>query len=247
MLSLLTLLEFYQHSQTFFVIFSSYRFQMKQISSFEIRYVITLDNSTSWTKLCPKMGLGFEIQKTNVRIRIRILEISSVSIFKQNGQLWLFWSKFSRKLIFGWKFRKLMLQKESPSSRYHLYQFSSKNNNFDFFGPNLPKNVFWGGNFKNLSIDSQLAPPRYHVCQFSVKMDNFEFFSLNLEKLLNYVRNFGSNKVEGVIESWVEAEMNWVEVDGARWRWVHGLVIPDRLSEGLDICSRQFENICIFV
>ena len=30
---------------------------------------------------------------------------------------------------------------------------------------------------------------------------------------------FGSNIVEGVAES-------WVEVDGAGWRWVHGLVIP---------------------
>ena len=29
---------------------------------------------------------------------------------------------------------------------------------------------------------------------------------------------FGSNIVEGVAES-------WVEVDGAGWRWVHGLVI----------------------
>ena len=37
---------------------------------------------------------------------------------------------------------------------------------------------------------------------------------------------FGSNIVEGVAESWVEAKMSWVEVDGAEWRWVHGLVIP---------------------
>ena len=37
---------------------------------------------------------------------------------------------------------------------------------------------------------------------------------------------FGSNNVEGVAESWVEAKMSWVEVDGAGWRWVHGLVIP---------------------
>ena len=43
---------------------------------------------------------------------------------------------------------------------------------------------------------------------------------------------FGSNIVEGVAESWVETEMSWVEVyiswvevDGAGWRWVHGLVI----------------------
>ena len=39
---------------------------------------------------------------------------------------------------------------------------------------------------------------------------------------------FGSNIVEGVAESWVEAEMSWVEVDGAGWRWVHGLVIPKK-------------------
>ena len=47
---------------------------------------------------------------------------------------------------------------------------------------------------------------------------------------------FGSNIVEGVAENWVEAEMSWVEfdgagwscveVDGAWWRSVHGLVIP---------------------
>ena len=37
---------------------------------------------------------------------------------------------------------------------------------------------------------------------------------------------FGSNIVGGVAESWVEAEMSWVEVDGAGWSWVHGLVIP---------------------
>ena len=49
-------------------------------------------------------------------------------------------------------------------------------------------------------------------------MDNFEFFGLNLGKLPNYVRYFGSNIVESVAESWVEAEMSWVDVDGAGWR-----------------------------
>ena len=92
--------------------------------------------------------------------------------------------------------------------RYHVYQFSGKTNNFDFLGNKLPKNGFWGRNFKNLSLDSESTPPRYHVSQFSVKMDNFEFFGLNLGKLPNYVRYFGSNNVEGVAESWVEAEMS---------------------------------------
>ena len=62
------------------------------------------------------------------------------------------------------------------------------------------------------------------MCQFSGKTNNFDFFGLNLpkngffglnlRKLSNYVRYFGSNNVEGVAESWVEAEMSWVEVGG---------------------------------
>ena len=53
------------------------------------------------------------------------------------------------------------------------------------------------------------------MCQFSVKMCNFKFFGLNLGKLPNYVQYFGSNNVESVAESWVEAEMSWVDVGGA--------------------------------
>ena len=67
------------------------------------------------------------------------------------------------------------------------------------------------------------APPSIRVCQFSAKINSFEFFGLNLGKLPNYVQNFGSNNIEGVVESrleaemsWVEVEMSWVEVDGGR-------------------------------
>ena len=38
---------------------------------------------------------------------------------------------------------------------------------------------------------------------------------------------FGSNIIEGVVESWVETKINLVEVYGAGWRWVHGLGIPE--------------------
>ena len=49
---------------------------------------------------------------------------------------------------------------------------------------------------------------------------------------------FGLNIVEGVAENWMEAEMSWVEVDGAGWRlkragwrWVNGLAntLPKRI------------------
>ena len=75
-------------------------------------------------------------------------------------------------------------------------------------------------NFGIGSLDSESVSPIYLVCQFSIKMDNFKFLGLNVGKLPNEVRYFGSNNVEGVAESWVKAEMSWVEVDGAGWRWM---------------------------
>ena len=55
------------------------------------------------------------------------------------------------------------------------------------------------------------------MCQFSDKMVNFDFFARNLGKLSNYVRYFNSNIVERVAESWLEAGISWLEVDGAGW------------------------------
>ena len=40
--------------------------------------------STFSVKICPKMELGLEIEKTNVAIRISILKIFCVSIFSKN-------------------------------------------------------------------------------------------------------------------------------------------------------------------
>ena len=149
-----------------------------------------------------------------------------VPIFRKNEQLWLFWPKFAQKSILGSKFQK-------PKSGFEISILEKlgalivrQNGQLWIFGLNLPKNGFWGRNFKYLSLDSESTPPIYHECQFSVKMDNFWVFDLNLGKLPNYVQYFGSNIVEGVAESWVEVEMNWMEVDGAGRRWVHCLVIP---------------------
>ena len=50
---------------------------------------------------------------------------------------------------------------------------------------------------------------------------------------------FGSNIVEPVAETWVEAGMNWVEVDGAGWSLVHGLVIP--------ICNSNYHNVLLYL
>ena len=81
----------------------------KSINILEIHCVSTSDkttNFTSWAWLCQKMDLGFKIQKINYRIRIRILDIPWVPIFRQNREIWPFLLKVAEKLVFDLIFRK---------------------------------------------------------------------------------------------------------------------------------------------
>ena len=52
------------------------------------------------------------------------------------------------------------------------------------------------------------------------------------------MRYFGSNNVEAVAESWVEAEISRMELDGVGWRWVE----MDGRWSWLDVGAR-FSNI----
>ena len=82
---------------------------------------------TSLGQICPKIDLGLETQKTNVGIRINVLETSCAPIFRQNGQLWLFRSKFAQKLILGLEFQKSKWRfKISISRRLCVPIFSQK-------------------------------------------------------------------------------------------------------------------------
>ena len=61
---------------------------------------------TFLARISQKRKLAFEIQKINVGIRISILEIPCVPIFRQNGQLWIFGPKFAQKWILRSEFQK---------------------------------------------------------------------------------------------------------------------------------------------
>ena len=56
-------------------------------------------------QICPKMDLGLAIQKTNVGIRISIVKMSCMPIFRKNEQLWLFRPKFAQKWVLGSTFQ----------------------------------------------------------------------------------------------------------------------------------------------
>ena len=121
----------------------------------------------------PQMYLRLEIEKINVGIKIKILEILCVPIFSQYGKLWLFRTKFAHKWISGSEFQK-------SKSGYRI----------------SISNIQWVLIFRK----------------------NGQFLALNLGKLLNYMLYFGSNNVEGIAESWVKAEMGWVQLGAAGWR-----------------------------
>ena len=119
--------------------------------------------------------------------------------------------------FWGRHFKSLSLDLESVSLRYYKHQFSDKTDNFEFLGPNLPKNEFQNWNFKNLSLDSKSTPPIYHVCQIFTQTGQRLIFRPKFGEIAQ-LQYFGSNIVEGVAESWIEAEMSRVEVNGAGWR-----------------------------
>ena len=68
-------------------------------------YTMRANFQSKWTTLnflvqiCPKKDLGLETEKSNVGIRINIVETLCVPIFSQTRQLWLFWSKFAQRWI----------------------------------------------------------------------------------------------------------------------------------------------------
>ena len=147
------------------------------------------------------MDSGFKIQKTNFGVRIRILKITSVPIFRQNGQIWLFGPNLPKKKklkleihrtnvdiqIYPKRKLRFEIQKTNVAIRISILEMpcvpsSDKTDNFDFLGPNLPQNGFWCQNFKNISLVLKSASLRYYVHQFSNKTNNFEFLGPNLPK-----------------------------------------------------------------
>ena len=99
-------------------------------------------------QICPKRKLGFEIQKTNVRIRISIFEIPCVPIFRQNGQLWIFGPKFAQKWILGSEFQKSKSGFGINTSNIPCVPIFSQNGQLLIFRPKFGKiaqlrAIFW--------------------------------------------------------------------------------------------------------
>ena len=61
---------------------------------------------SKFSKICPKKKFGSKVRTNNFGIKISILQIPSVSIFRQNGHFLVFRPKFTQKFISRSEFQK---------------------------------------------------------------------------------------------------------------------------------------------
>ena len=148
------------------------------------------------------MYLGFKIQKANLGIRIRILRIPYVPIFRQNGQLWLFGPKFAQKWILGSEFQKPKCVFGINTSNILCVPIFSQKGQL----------LIFRSKFREIA---QLRAIFWFKCCWGCCRE----------------LGGDWNELVGCGWSWVEVEMSYVEVDGAGWSWVHGLVIPKFLQK----------------
>ena len=90
-------------------------------------------------QICLKIDSELEILKANVGMRISILELPYLPIFRQHRQLLLFWSKLAQKRILESEFQKSKSGSGINTPRYHLYHFLVKAENFEIFCLSLGK------------------------------------------------------------------------------------------------------------
>ena len=191
-------------------------------------------------QICPKRKLGYKIQKTNVRIRISILEIPCVPIFRQNRQLWNFGPKFAQKWILGSKFQKSKSGFWINILEIPCVPIFRQNRQLWIFGPKFAQKWILGSEFQKsksgfvISTSNIPSVPIFSQNgQFLILWPKFgEIAQLCAKFWFKYCwgccRKLGGgwNELGRGGWSWVEVEMSWVGVDRAGRRWVHGLVIP---------------------
>ena len=91
-------------------------------------------------QISPKTNLGLGIPETNVGLRISILEIPCVPIFRRDRQLWLSLPKSAQKLISGSKFQTPKSRSSGISiSKISCIPIFSQNGQLWIFGVNLGK------------------------------------------------------------------------------------------------------------
>ena len=149
----------------------------------------------------------------------------SSKVSNKNKQEILFQPNFPKNEFSDWNFENLTPDLELAPPRYQVCQCSGKTVNFDFFGPNLTKNGFWGQNF-NFKSGFGISTSKIPCVPIFWQNGQIWIFRPKFGEIAQLHAIFGSYNVDSVAVSWIEAEMSWMVMNGAGWRWVHPLAIP---------------------
>ena len=187
---------------------------------------------TFLAQVCLKRKLWFSIQKTNVGIRISILEIPCAPIFRQNEQRWILGPKFAPKRILGSKF-----QNSKSGFRIRILGILyapvfRQNEQLWLFGPKFAQKWILGSEFQKsksvFGINTSIIPC---VPVFS-QNGQFLIFRLKFGKIAQLRAIFWFKYCWGCCRElgggWNElggGGWSWVELGGGGWNWVHSLVI----------------------
>ena len=103
---------------------------------------------TFLAQICPKMDFGVGILKIWPWMQNHLLQNSMCANFQAKWITDFFGPNLSKKAFWGWNFEILILDWESAPPIYHVCQFSSKMDNFEFFWPkfgefNQLRAIFW--------------------------------------------------------------------------------------------------------
>ena len=125
---------------------------------------------TFLAQICPKRKLGFEIQKTNIGIRISILQIPCVPIFRQNGQLWIFRPKFAQKRILASKFQKSKSGFGIGILEILYAPIFRQNRQLGIFGPKFAQKWILMSEFQKSNPGFGISTSGWYIQIFLVKM-----------------------------------------------------------------------------
>ena len=175
-------------------------------------------------KFAQKGNLEPEIQKTNVGIRISILKIPCVPIFRQNAQLWLFWSKFPQKWILGLQFQKI--NKINVGIRISILEIPCEI-------PKFAQKWILGSEFQKSKSGFEISPSNIPLEPIFSQNGQLWIFRSKFGEIAQLRVIFWFEYCWGCCReldgSWNElggGGWSWVDVDEAGWRWVYGLVMP---------------------
>ena len=208
------------------------------------QFSVETDNFTFLAQICPERKLGFEIQKHNVGIRISILEIPCVPIFRWNGQLWLFGPKFAQKRTLGSKFQNSKSGFGISVLEVLFIPIFRQIGQLWIFGPKFALKWTLGSKFQKsksgLKISTSIIPcvrifsQNGQLLIFRPKFG--EIAQLRAIFCFNYCWGY-YREVGGGWNELVGGGWSWMELGGGGWSWVEvGARFSNTRSEGFWRC-----------